>query len=157
MKNSFSLNCRKQNCVRMRYKRSSRISRHFVSPNFGSFGGKTEFFNSHRRLHSNSDCFRFSSHWSVRMMSVMGIFRQLIQSQLHQRLRQHRNTASTQGKPPFRPRAEGGAPHVRSYEPHFASYPSSAVDGLLHLNLHAHPRVNATLKIVRTLGQASDQ
>jgi hypothetical protein len=62
LKNSFSRNCRKRNCFRMRYKRSSRIPRHFVSPNFGSFVGKREFFNSHRCLHSNSDSLRFSSH-----------------------------------------------------------------------------------------------
>jgi hypothetical protein len=37
LKNSFSLNWRKQNCSRMRYKRSFRISRHFVSPKFWLF------------------------------------------------------------------------------------------------------------------------
>jgi hypothetical protein len=43
LKNSFSPNCRKQNCVRMRYKRSSRIPRHFVSPILGRLAGKQSF------------------------------------------------------------------------------------------------------------------
>src|SRR5215469_9033841 len=32
LKNSFALKSQKQNCVRMRYERSSRIPRHFGSP-----------------------------------------------------------------------------------------------------------------------------
>src|ERR1700757_1992603 len=50
LKNSFSLNWRKQNCSRMPYKRSSRIPRHFVSPKFWLFYAKREFFNTNRRL-----------------------------------------------------------------------------------------------------------
>jgi hypothetical protein len=46
LKNSFSLNWRKQNCSRMPYKRSSRIPRHFVSPKFWLFYAKREFFNT---------------------------------------------------------------------------------------------------------------
>src|SRR5262249_2404801 len=34
----------------MRYKRSSRIARHFLSPKFWPFGSKREFFNRHRLL-----------------------------------------------------------------------------------------------------------
>ncbi len=37
----------------MPYKRLSRFSRRFVSPKFQLFGRKLEFFNTHRRLHSN--------------------------------------------------------------------------------------------------------
>ena len=41
---------RNQNCSRMRYKQSSRIPRHFVSPKFWLFYAKSEFFNSHEIL-----------------------------------------------------------------------------------------------------------
>src|ERR1700746_2499 len=36
----------------MPYKRLSRFSRYFVSPQFWPFGWKLEFFNSHRPFHS---------------------------------------------------------------------------------------------------------
>ena len=51
LKNSFSRSWRKQNCSRMRYKRSSRIPRHFVSPKFWLFSAKREFFNTNRIFH----------------------------------------------------------------------------------------------------------
>src|SRR5215831_102459 len=35
----------------MRYKRSSRIARHFLSPKFWPFGSKREFFNRHSGYH----------------------------------------------------------------------------------------------------------
>jgi hypothetical protein len=47
LKNSFGLKSQKQNCVTKRFKRSSRISRHFMSPKFWPFPLEWEFFNSH--------------------------------------------------------------------------------------------------------------
>src|SRR5215469_18252782 len=46
LKNSFALKSQKQNCVRMRYERSSRIPRHFGSPEFRPFPPEWEFFNT---------------------------------------------------------------------------------------------------------------
>ena len=36
----------------MPYKRQSQFSGHFLSPDFGAFHTKRDFFNSHTRLHS---------------------------------------------------------------------------------------------------------
>jgi hypothetical protein len=47
LKNYFSQNWRKQNCMGMRFKRSFRIPRHFASPNFRPFDERREFFNTH--------------------------------------------------------------------------------------------------------------
>ena len=57
LKNSFSLNWRKQNCSRMPYKRSSRIPRHFVSPKFWLFYAKREFFNTNAIFQQSTNCF----------------------------------------------------------------------------------------------------
>jgi hypothetical protein len=43
----------------MRYKRSSPISRHFLSPKFWPFETKPEFFNTNSRLHKLALLLRF--------------------------------------------------------------------------------------------------
>src|SRR5215831_19320359 len=62
LKNSIAEKCSEKLCARMPYKRRSQFSGHFLSPHFGAFHTKLEFFNRHRRFHSNFDCFRSASH-----------------------------------------------------------------------------------------------
>jgi hypothetical protein len=47
LKNSFSEKCSKNLCATMPYKRRSQFSGHFLSPDFGAFQAKQDFFNSH--------------------------------------------------------------------------------------------------------------
>jgi len=39
--------CSEKLCARMPYKRRSQFSRHFLSPDFGAFHARLEFFNTH--------------------------------------------------------------------------------------------------------------
>ena len=47
LKNSIAEKCSEKLCARMPYKQRSQFSGHFLSPDFGAFQAKLDFFNSH--------------------------------------------------------------------------------------------------------------
>jgi hypothetical protein len=52
LKNSISKEWSEELCARMPYKRRSQFSGYFLSPDFGLFHPKPEFFNTHRCVHT---------------------------------------------------------------------------------------------------------
>src|SRR5262252_2064541 len=62
LKNSISEKCSEKFCARMPCKRRSHFSGHFLSPDFGAFHVKLDFFNTHGWLQqlafSGNDCRR---------------------------------------------------------------------------------------------------
>jgi hypothetical protein len=96
----------------MPYKRLSRFSAHFTSPKFWQFARKLDFFNRHRRLHSQLTRPRPTPHAHTSPPAATS------------RKYAHPGSAQAQG--------------CRNFPPLY-SYPLFAIDGVVHFGKNCRP------------------